>query len=237
MNPAADGCSRELKADPTSGQGALIVIGDTDLTYNSGPDYFANTSGSTNWPFTLASYTGAIDAVGNPVSETSVGLLRYWQNRVLDPVNRISISSTPFVWHTKSVCIDIPAAQTYTVLAGGDNRWKIKIDGNPYAGCSDTLCFRNARFLSQDFTSGKHLVEMSYFNDGGPGALWYEIYTNDLKSLQNATQDSDLKLLFSTKSLVGQNWDYDGEACPPGYSYDACANDHKCTKLEKSACL
>jgi hypothetical protein len=237
VNPAADGCTRELKADPSTGAGALIEVGDTDPSYLGGPDYFATTTGATDWPFTLGSYSSAVDTHGDPIPETSAGLLPYWQDRVLNDNTRISIKSTPYVWHTKSVCIDIPLAQTYSILAGGDNKWKMKIDGAPYAECADTLCFRNARFLSQKFDSGKHLVELSYENDGGPGALWFEVYTNSLASLQNASRDSDLDLLFSTKDLVGQRWDYDGVACPPGYSYDACANDHKCTKLEKSACL
>ncbi|MBS1962514.1 MAG: hypothetical protein JST04_09875 [Bdellovibrionales bacterium] len=237
MNPAADGCTKETKVDPNSGQGALIEIGDTDASYNSGPDYFADLTGTNaQWPISFASYKSAVDANGNPVPETSVGLLPYWQNRVLAP-NRISIASTAYVWHTKSVCVDIPDATVYTMLAGGDNRWTVKVDGVPFGGCADTLCFRNARFFAQKFASGKHIVEMSYYNDGGPGALWFEVYRNTLASLQKASADSDLDILFSTKDLVGKNWDYDGDACPPGYSYDACAKDGKCTKLEKSACL
>lgn len=236
MNPAADGCTKETKVDPNSGQGALIELGDTDASYLSGPNYFADLSTVTDWPIALEPYADGVDASGKRVPETSVGLLPYWQDRVLRS-NRISIRSTPGVWHTKSVCVDIPAARTYSVLAGGDNNWSINIDGAPYAGCAGSYCFRNARFMSQEFASGKHLVEMKYYDQGGAGALWFEVYRNSLSSLQRATSDSDLDLLFSTKDLVGQNWDYDGAACPPGYSYDACSKERKCTKLEKSACL
>src|SRR5262249_26132841 len=146
----------------------------------------------------LEPYAGGVDANGKPVPETSVGLLPYWQNRVLS-TNRISIRSTPYVWHTKSVCVDIPSAQTYSILVGGDNNWNLKIDGAPYAGCAGSLCFRNARFLSQEFASGKHLVEMKYYDQGGEGALWFEVFRNSLPSLQRATADGDLDLLFSTK--------------------------------------
>ncbi len=237
VNPGADGCGRELKADPTStGTPELIEIGDTDGSYLSQRLYFANGDASTQWPFALEPRSGAIDATLHPLPEAVTPMAPFWRNRVLAP-DRISIRSTPYIWHTKTVCVDLPKEKLYTIFIGGDNNWNLKVDGVDYAKCTQEYCFVDGRFIAQTFKSGKHLVEMKYFDQGGFGALWYEIYDQPLDSVRAATQAADLKILFSTKTLVGQRWDYSGEICPPGYAYDVCANDHKCTKLEKAACL
>lgn len=237
MNPGADGCTRELKVDPTgAGNGRMIEVGDSVASYLNSRLHFTNADASTDWPLSFEPYTGAKDRSGVALPETITPVTPFWRDRVL-ATNRISIKSETYIWHTKTVCIDIQREKTYTIFIGADNLWNLKIDGLDYAKCEGSYCFVDGRFMSQTLKSGKHLVEMKYLDEGSYGALWYEVYDQSLDSVRAATKESDLSVLFSTRSLIGQTWDFGGEICPPGYAYDVCAGDKKCTKLEQSACL
>jgi hypothetical protein len=237
MNPGADGCTRESKTDPQSGGlGRPIRIGDGFGHYLSESLFFADADVTKDWPISFEPRTAATDHGGRALSESRIPVTPFWFDRVNSPA-RITIASDPQLWHTKTVCIDIPREKTYTIFVGSDNRWNLKIDGVDYGMCTGDFCFVDGRFISQTLKSGKHLVEMKYYDYGGWGALWYEIYDQPIESVRAATRESDLSVLFSTKSLVGQTWDFSGEVCPEGYAYDVCAGDKKCTKLERSACL
>ncbi len=237
-NPGQDGCTRESKVDPSGGSiGRMIELGDESSSYLSEIFYFTDADATTDWPIAFEPRTSTVDHSGRPLPETVVASIPFWVDRVFGK-DKISIKSHPGLWHTKTVCIDIQREKSYTIHIGGDNNWGLKIDGLEYGSCTRSYCFVNGRFISQTLKSGKHLVEMKYYNyPQSSGALWYEIYDQPMAEVQAATKESDLSILFTTKSLVGQYWDFAGEICPPGYAYDVCAGDNKCTKLEKAACL
>jgi len=71
---------------------------------------------------------------------------------------------------------------------------------------------------------------------GVPGAAWFEVFDNTLPEIKAAAQDSDLNVIYSTKNLVGDTWDYSGEICPAGYAYDVCSQDKMCTKIAYEDC-
>lgn len=238
VNPARDGCTRESRVDPTLNPNAYpIVLGDTVGSYASANSYFEDGNASTNWPLALEPWKRGADAGGAVLPGTAEGISPFWLDRVRG-LNRVSIKSEKQgVWHTKTVCIDAPEEKVYSFFVGSDNNWLIRIDGSDYARCSGSYCFVDLRFLSQSLKSGKHLVELKYIDEGAYGALWYEIFNQNIESLKTVASERDLNIIFTSKSLVGQKWDYSGEICPPGYSYDICDATKKCTKLEKSECL
>jgi hypothetical protein len=234
-------CVREQKIAPSIAANPLPIIqGDVDGSYYCEDAVLTSTTSHTAWPFLhqhdTSGYTSQLyDA--NQVALPSTHMHSpYWISRVLGP-NRVTIkSASDDTWMTKTFCVDISAAQSYVLHVGADNNWKIKIDGQDFASCGYSYCFKNGAFMEQEFATGKHLVELKYINEGGPGAVWFEVFNNTLPEIKAAAQDSDLNTIYSTKNLVGDFWDYSGEICPVGYAYDVCSQDKMCTKIEHADC-
>jgi hypothetical protein len=239
VNPAQDGCTKQSYQDFVQDMNAKqVLLGDNFSGYGQS-QFFEEGQESDKWPYRFdpvakGKNAQGEDLIGEKLETPSV----FWHERIVGP-NRVSVKSREqYIWHAKTVCINLDQEKSYSLLIGGDNFWRIKIDGIPFASCDQSeWCWRDLRFVSQTLKSGKHLVELKYYDAGYDGALWYEVFDQSLESLKTASSESDLNIKFSSASLIGQTWDYSGEVCPEGYSYDACSPDKKCVKLEKAKCM
>ncbi len=266
-NPTQSQCYRNQTMAPTSiAPAQQAIIGDVNQTYYYQYPPVLLTAVS---PFPLNAHLS--NSSGNNISVingagTSMALnvmptgasFTYWKNRITGP-NRISIQSaadwgnSPGAWYTKTVCVNLPLTQKYTMHVGADNRWAVAIDGAPFAKCTDVgnsnsgECFRRGAFIRHVLHAGPHTIEMKYKNDGGEASFWFELLKNDLMQTPTVTQNSQVGVLFSTQSLQNAPNGIDFSQltetpnppyCPPGYSYTTCLpGPPTCSRITYIPCL
>lgn len=176
-------------------------------------------------------------------------------NTIKGPLNRCGIwvcasgSCLPTdVWLGFSQCIDINETKTYYIGIGGDNEFKLVLDGvtivntrlsNAYwYGLGQNRPFQRWNIYPITVNSGSHIIELYGWNSGGPGTMGCEIYDNTLSELSAATLYSELNVLFTSSgqsevTIVQDGSDEyisSGYTCPSGYVYNAC--DNTCVKYE-----
>ena len=162
-------------------------------------------------------------------------------NSVDGPMNRTCIwsASNPLnVWVGFSTCFNIPVGEskTYYVGIAGDNHYRLVLDGTPLlettavgGGGGATYLYWNIYpvFLSE----GEHILEIYGLNTNGPGGFGAEIYDNTAQQLVNATQLSNLNVIWTsatyTVATIVQdlNGTYlsSGYTCPVGAVYEECS--------------
>lgn len=233
-------CVRETRTEPRApGNPSRILLGDDNASYFSRPVCLTDVSKNKNWPFDTqvdqSQGVTLLDSKSTTVPYKNT-VNNYWRDRVIG-FNRVGVKGVDNnIWYTKTFCIDIKSPKDYVMQIGADNKWKIKIDGKDFAFCDDNYCHIGGLFMNEGFAAGKHLVELKYLNIGGPASVWFEVFDNTLQDVVNAKKDSDMNVVYSTRSLIGQNWDYSGEICPEGYAYDICNADKMCSKIEYQSC-
>lgn len=171
-----------------------------------------------------------------------------------------------------SVCVNIPTTKSYTIHIGGDNYWRSKLDGTNFIDASggQSNNFMTGLFVSQTLKAGLHHFEISASNLDSYRGLWFEILDNSVDtgtgSLWNATAESNLNKIYSTRNLVATAPPYDATipfshdinriipggkffgplnaatpVCPAGYEYNAspnaCGSAQTCVKIERLSCL
>ncbi len=232
-------CTRKSSTAPTGVVSSRPVeVGEGNIDHLAYPFHLIKTSSNANWPFVAQNGNFPVqDATGLTLSNLSVPRTQPWLDLV-KPANRVMIKGgTQGAWYSKAFCLSIPESRNYVFFVGGDNNWKVLIDGEDFAQCTSNYCFRHGLFLEQQIGSGQHFFEIRYRNFSGPGALWVEIFQNSGAEIQTRPY-SDLNRIFSTRSLVGSSWDYmsdSGGACPDGYTFDSCST-RTCVKYENIAC-
>jgi len=241
-------CSRESKISPLKPTNPTLILPGDDGPYYRAALYLANTDGDPNWPFVTVSeyYNGRdpfmLDAKNSTFPFTTISTIdpvfQFWHRRVTGP-ERVSIKGKlAEVWYTKTFCIDLPSPKNYLIHVGADNKYRIKIDGKTFAICDMDGCFGTGVLYNQSLPTGKHLVELKFINKDQDswGAAWFEIFDNSFRDAKQARFGANMKVVYSSKSLVGDFWDYSDEICPEGYAYDVCSKDKTCTKLEYADC-
>jgi hypothetical protein len=183
-----------------------------------------------------------------------------WENTsvadsIKGPLNRCGVwtcntgACPPFsVWIGFSQCLDIEETKTYYIGIGGDNEFKLVLDGitivntrlsNAYwYGLGQNRPFQRWNIYPITINSGSHILELYGWNDGSIGTMGCEIYDNTLSELNSATVYSDLDVLFTSSgqsevTIVQDgsgNYLSSGYTCSSGYVYNAC-ND-TCVKYE-----
>ena len=178
-----------------------------------------------------------------------------WDNPSLNttdgPLNRCGVwtvnyplSAPPYnVWLGFSQCIDIVETKTYYIGIGGDNDFKLKIDGSTIVDSSLSTYWNTAgrtykrwNIYPLTLNSGNHIIELYGRNDGSYGGFGCEIYDNTLPELNSATLYSDLNIIFTSSgktqaTLVQSNagvYLTSGYTCSSGYIYNSC--DNTCVK-------
>ncbi|MFC0773041.1 hypothetical protein [Terrimonas alba] len=127
-------------------------------------------------------------------------------------------------------------AKTYYIGIGGDNHFRVKIDNNLFA--QDTLTnlenFRVWHLFPVYLDSGTHTIVMEGRDLGVAAAFGAEIYDNTLSQLDTASSYNSINLIFSTKNMVGQQFQVGDATCPTGYTKIAQDSSCLCRKIDQT---
>jgi len=197
------------------------------------------------------------------ISQTSVVWKR--TNSSNGPLNRSGLwAANPDIfpvntWLGFSLCIEVPSTKTYWIGLGGDNNFRIAIDGTdivntvggPYDGDFDNgtnFAFIWWHVYPVTLDAGNHIIDLYGLNrdmySTGPSAASFgcEIYDNTIEELLSAAAVSDLNIIFSssgqtsatTVQSLTEEYLLSGYSCPVGYTFNPC--DLTCF-IEIDACI
>lgn len=117
-------------------------------------------------------------------------------------------------------------AKTVLVGIAGDNRVKIVVNGIQLIDMTNQNGAPNFSYWNiypVNLQAGDNYIELYGLNAGGAAGFATEIYDMTVAQLQAANSPSDLTLLFTTGSVVGEPFDLGqtiGWSCAPGWSLD-----------------
>jgi hypothetical protein len=174
----------------------------------------------------------------------------YWKKTLLSqgPVNRHAIwaddgfNGTDFpedIWIGFSKCINISVGKIYYVGLAGDNNFRLRLNSVEILNTKQTggsLNGTQATFFYWHIypiyiPSGNNTLELTGWNDDIQGALACVIYDNTPSQLVNANSNSDLTILFDSKTITSIDivqtdagvYQSRGYTCPSGYdTYSPC---------------
>lgn len=162
-------------------------------------------------------------------------------------------------WIGFSECINIEETGIYNIGFAGDDKVRVKINGNwlinpditpnrPIGPDSGFDTFRvNSRYTQAyvvmpiTLYEGKNVIEFEGFNDvkGSSAGFVFEIYqatTNELKSMYTEEQLNEVTI-FSTNDFIGDKFDVVGDEgffCPTGYALDTCLPEpYQCLQINR----
>ena len=179
----------------------------------------------------------------------------YWKNNLLSqgPVNRHAIwandgiggSDFPEnIWIGFSRCINIASqGREYYVGLAGDNNFRLRLNGETILNTKQTggsLNGTQATFFYWHIypiyiPAGNNTLELTGWNTGLDGALACVIYNDMPSQLINATSNSDLTILFDSKTVTTIDivetdagvYQSKGYTCPSGYNtYSPCGGNN-----------
>jgi hypothetical protein len=167
-------------------------------------------------------------------------------------MNRSAVwSNTTYAnkWLGFSACLTgITDGKTYYVGVGGDNEYKLVLDGVTLIDTTQwssapifppvTDKFRYWNVYPVYIEEGLHVLELFGIDYGTAGGIGVEIYDNTYAELIAATDITDLDIVFTTSGYtvapVIQNnsglYISSGYTCPIGYVYSEC--DNACIKYD-----
>lgn len=179
----------------------------------------------------------------------------YWKKTLLSqgPVNRHAIwaddgfSGTDLpenIWIGFSKCINIASqGREYYVGLAGDNNFRLRLNGETILntkqtggslnGTQDTFFYWHIYPIY--IPAGDNTLELTGWNNTSQGALACVIYNDMPSQLINANSNSDLTILFDSKTITAIDivqtdagvYQPKGYTCPPGYTvYSPCGGNN-----------
>jgi hypothetical protein len=113
------------------------------------------------------------------------------------------------------------AKQVYIGI-GADNQFILQVNNNTIAQTTSTDSsenFRNWHLIPITFINGYNTINVMATGDGTTNdCIAFIVYDNNIGQLQQASDDSQLIILFSTASLRNTRWNV--ATCQPGYDLD-----------------
>lgn len=137
--------------------------------------------------------------------------------------------------------VTLTEAATYYVGMAGDNAIRIIINGVTVVDAININSGANWNFWNiypVDLIVGDNYIEMFGMNQSSAAGFGAEIYNNTLAELEAATSPSDLNIIFSTASLVGEPFDLgitQGYSCPSGWSLDPNGGSPICVLISNES--
>lgn len=122
--------------------------------------------------------------------------------------------------------ITIPAAKRYYVGIAGDNTVRITVNGVKLVETTNIDGGPNFNFWNiypVELRAGDNFIEVYGMNTGGAAGFGAEIYDMTEAEIAAAANESELNIVFSTQSVVGESFDLgqtQGWSCPVGWSLD-----------------
>jgi hypothetical protein len=195
--------------------------------------------------YTISGYTNSITDGLYTIINTPFLWKNISSSNTSGPLNRCGLwvngSGQPVnTWVGFSVCLDVLTTKTYYIGIGGDNHFKLTLDGNVIV--NTRLAISQWYGLNYPFTrwnvypitinSGPHILELFGWNNESFASFGCEIYDNTLNELITSSTLSDLNIIFTSSGITSANViqnSYDeyldtGFSCPDGYVYNHCTN-------------
>ncbi len=166
------------------------------------------------------------------------------------PLNRVAgwaslgSSAPPFdVWLGFSACLSgFTEEKTYWVGIGGDNYFRLKLDGETIIETPSGVlaCFERWNVYPVVIGAGNHTLELFGLNTSGYAGFGCEIYDADLATLTGLTSYSQIKpyvkftssgqTLYNVVQTEDNVYTNSGYTCTGDYTYSIC--DNACVKYE-----
>jgi hypothetical protein len=146
-------------------------------------------------------------------------------------------------WVGFSECIDIPETKVYYIGIGGDNRFRLKINGELVINFNilvHPFAYNYWHVFPVLLQAGQNVFEVEAWNDNLNGALGFEIYNASLLQLTTVATTLALQALtlFSSSSVNNFNLsETNGYSCPTGYFLNTCDGNPVCTMIEETAAV
>lgn len=179
------------------------------------------------------------------VTGTACDMFPGARNSILcGPLNRTSIwtcrqDRSPLnQWIGFKRSINVPNKNTYYLGVASDNDFKVTVDYNKILeSISDTnYNFYYWHIYPITLTEGPHTINIEARNNGNKAAFGAEIYNNTKEEIIKATSYAALTLLFSTKDVIGQQFDLGRRlTCPVGYELNTSDSPYTCQKSVPAA--
>ncbi|WP_139367125.1 hypothetical protein [Sediminibacterium ginsengisoli] len=133
-------------------------------------------------------------------------------------------------WIGFSKVVAVPATNTYYLGIASDNRFRFKIDGVTIVErTTDSVeNFRYWNIYPITLTAGTHVINIEGFNTSYLASMGAEIYNNTATEIASATNYCGLNVIFSTKDMIGQQFNGGNESCPENYSLVTTATGSVC---------
>jgi hypothetical protein len=199
------------------------------------------------------------DSSGNPLSGVSprvVTTAPFWANPTsvltdgrMNNVGVWAMSGNCFSnqfasiteWIGFSATLNLPQSKVYYIGMAGDNQIRFRVNGVSVVEQPTVVAenFKYWHLYPVLLLEGPNFIELACKDDGQVSAAFgAEIYDNTEEELAAATQESDVRLVFSTKNYfcanvsVGTNFGY---SCPSGYTIDMTGTPPMCRKRDTVA--
>lgn len=159
--------------------------------------------------------------INSPVTSTTKGPMNrtcIW--RCEPPVNGDDLPVNK--WVSVVVSFNSPKQKTYYIGIAGDNNIKVKLNCNTLVDFTsggydnNLIAFERWHLYPITIPAGLNYLELSGLNRGIIAGFGATIYDNTAAELVSAQSDSDLNILFTTKSLAGQTLSNFNFTCPDG---------------------
>jgi hypothetical protein len=136
------------------------------------------------------------------------------------------------IWIGFTRCITAPATKTYYIGMAGDNQVRFKVDGEVKVELVDTAQtnFQYWHIYPIQLKEGVNIIELEGRNSHFWASFGAEIYDNTPQQILNASNYSDLTVLFTTRSMVGQQLQLGKYTCPEGAAL-TCNTPYKCRRI------
>lgn len=172
----------------------------------------------------------------NPTLSTTLGVMNrnsVWIDSNCDGVkNALSAGEKATIAYNFN---NAGAPRTIYIGVGADNQFVLKVNGTVIAQTTvpnSAENFKIFHIFPVDIISGNNDINVVATGDGSVNdAIAMVVYDNTRDEIKNATQDSDVEILFSSSELVGQHIDI--ATCRDGWSLDTSAGqgNYVCRKL------
>ena len=148
-----------------------------------------------------------------------------------DPING-TFRRPDSLWIGFSKCISVTSSKVYYVGMAGDDGVRFSVDGElkvQVQSCVNQEPSRKWRIYPITLNQGTHIIQFEGYNCNlSKASFGAEIYDNTVSELVNATDIGDLRIIFSTREMVGKQLDVGHYSCPIGYALNTCDSPFTC---------
>lgn len=155
-------------------------------------------------------------------------------------------------WVGFTACVVVPTSGTYSIGFGGDNRVRLRLDGNDFAevgAIGGIYSYTYWSVVEITLSAGTHILEIEGYNavggsGAGPAAFAAEIYAADVNTLMGLTTPGQLGgvTVWTTAEFIPAEGtapfvpfdlgEQSGCSCPDGWILSNCDGELLCVRTD-----